>query len=211
MANINTHPLYKLWNGMKRRCSNERARQYCDYGGRGITVCDRWQKSFQDFVTDMGPRPQGWTIERVDNNAGYSPENCRWATRAEQLLNKRNNIRVTVEGREYLAHTLAKRCGLDPRTIAKRAARGLSLAAVLDPKWRGNPDGARIGAASSATKRRSATHCKRGHPLSGENLRLAPAGMRVCRECSRIRDRKYYAQRQGMPPCEPLHSEASGR
>ncbi len=87
--NVNAHPLYKTWISMRVRCNNPNAHGYECYGGRGITVCDRWD-SFELFVEDMGVRPQGFTLDRINNDEGYSPDNCRWAAKATQLSNRRD-------------------------------------------------------------------------------------------------------------------------
>jgi len=102
------HPEYDIWTAMNQRCRNPNSAGFKIYGGRGIEVCERWLKSFDNFIEDMGPRPTRLhSIERRDNNLGYSKDNCCWATRKEQNNNRRNNHRVTIGGVEK---TMAQWC-----------------------------------------------------------------------------------------------------
>lgn len=96
---VKKHPLYATWRGMRQRCISPTCKDYPHYGGRGIRVCERWLNSFNNFVADMGPRPSNkHTIDRIDNSKDYEPGNVRWATRAEQSLNRRCTRFRTING-----------------------------------------------------------------------------------------------------------------
>ena len=131
-----THsPEFKIWQGMGQRCHNPRDIGFPNYGGRGIEVCVRWRESFEAFFADMGPRPSPkHTIDRVDNNGPYSPENCRWTTMQQQQRNKRDNV-IAVSGvaRRMCVMEAAQVAGILPNTVYERLRRGWSMERVLLP------------------------------------------------------------------------------
>ena len=124
-------PTYSSWCAMWTRCTNPNQSAWANYGGRGIKVCDRW-KDFEAFLQDMGPRPNGGTLDRLDVDGDYGPENCAWVTRAQQNRNKRNSIRIEHNGETLLLAEWAERLGLPYGTLYNRLYRyGWSVDAAL--------------------------------------------------------------------------------
>lgn len=114
---------YRSWKLMLSRCRNPNDPAFKNYGERGISVCDRWHR-YENFQADMGQRPTPkHTLERVDNNRGYSPENCRWATRAEQLRNRRNNVIVEIGGERMCQADAAAALGVSRGALRYHIAR----------------------------------------------------------------------------------------
>lgn len=120
-------PEYKVWRSMIDRCRNPRNNASKNYGGRGIDVCARWAESFEAFISDMGPRPSArHTVERIDNDLGYGPSNCRWATRFEQSRNMRSNIFLTIDGERMILTDACRKVGLKRATVESRIREGWS-------------------------------------------------------------------------------------
>lgn len=111
-----TARIYKVWAGMLARCQIQSASGYENYGGRGISVCKRWNE-FENFLADMGEPAIGMTIERNDNNGNYEPENCRWATRLEQGENKRNNRVIDYAGASMTVAGWSRHLGISHSTL----------------------------------------------------------------------------------------------
>jgi hypothetical protein len=122
---------YNLWRAMKRRCCNPNSTDYFMYGGRGIGVCLEWLHDFEQFYADMGPRPYGMQLDRIDNSLGYSKSNCRWATPKEQARNRRSNVHLTAFGDTRLASEWAKALGILQSDLFGRLKRGRSLEDVI--------------------------------------------------------------------------------
>jgi hypothetical protein len=117
---------------MVQRCCNPKHKNFRHYGGRGITVCDRWRTNFEVFLEDMGPRPSAkHSIERKDNNGNYEPGNCVWATQREQSRNKRTNRLVEFGGQTLCVEEWAAKLGLTSKAIHHRLDRGWSIDKAL--------------------------------------------------------------------------------
>jgi len=125
--------LRRVFKGMKDRCLKPNHEYFPDYGGRGISICERWLRGDGDssgykcFVIDMGDRPSpAHTLERIDNDKGYSPDNCKWATRAEQMLNRRNTIKMTFNGVTKPMAVWSRELGIPWGALRQRLLRGWS-------------------------------------------------------------------------------------
>jgi hypothetical protein len=133
---------HRTWNHIKQRCQNPNAVGYERYGGAGIEVCKEWSDSFEQFFADMGKAPSDkHTIERVDNSRGYSPDNCRWATRLEQMQNVSTNRNITFNGKTMSVAAWAREIGVSESCLYNRLHIGMSIDKALTKKqypWRTN-------------------------------------------------------------------------
>jgi hypothetical protein len=122
--------VHKIWDGMLQRCTNPKQKGFHRYGGRGITVCDRW-RSFENFLADMGEPPQGTSLDRINNDGNYEPSNCRWATAEEQANNRRNNRILTMDGRSLTVSQWSRLLKIGEGGIRHRLRSGMSDAQAL--------------------------------------------------------------------------------
>lgn len=118
-----TTPTYNTWRSMRLRCSNEKHISYSKYGGSGISVCDRWN-NFNNFLDDMGIRPIGKTLDRINNKGDYYKENCRWSSLSDQQNNKSNNVNITINGETLSVTRWAEKLKIDKHLIFNRIKRG---------------------------------------------------------------------------------------
>lgn len=114
-------PTYKTWKDMRKRCNNPNNTEYGSYGGRGISICKKWD-SFTAFLQDMGEKPSGTSIDRIDVNGNYEPSNCRWATQEEQSNNTRRTIRVTIDGETKSLKQWSEVYGMDYKLVNSRVS-----------------------------------------------------------------------------------------
>lgn len=208
---MNGTKTYNVWHSMRARCANPRNAAFKDYGGRGIAVCERWLK-FSGFFEDMGAAPEGGTLDRIDNNKGYSPDNCRWATPTEQGRNKRNNILITIGEETLPLSAWIERTGVSYGTAHQRIRIGwpphLAVTTPLVKDRKGVPRGLRAASWSAEPEyadlrkdieqiereRPKKAFCAQGHELSGANVRMR-GNTRNCIECVRLGNIRYRARK----------------
>lgn len=126
---LRNHPLYSIWKGMKYRCYNEKCKNYKDYGGRDIKMCDEWYNSMENFYNDMviGYIKGEVELDRINVNGNYCKENCRWVTQTQNANNKRNNKYISMNGIVRTAAEWGRLLGIKDNTITNRLKRGLSV------------------------------------------------------------------------------------
>lgn len=134
--------VYMVWQQLRDRCKNPNNPRWVDYGGRGIKVCERWDE-FASFLADMGDRPKGYQLDRIDNNGNYEPGNCRWATPSQNLNNRRINRRLTMNGETLSIAEWAERVGINWYTIRSRLIYGWTIERALTEPVRSNDTSSR--------------------------------------------------------------------
>ncbi len=157
----------QIWHGIKSRCNDPRNIGYHRYGGRGISLCKRWNK-FANFLKDLGVCPPGKQIDRIDNSSNYTPRNCRWVTAKENSRNKSSNRFLTHNNKTKTLSAWAEVTGINLTTIFYRFKAGHSPDRILSP---------------GRLKRIKSSHCSRGHIFDGTNTILRSNGYRACRLC----------------------------
>ncbi len=123
---------FKSWDSMKQRCLNQNSPDYSRYGGRGITVCERWLNSFEWFLEDLGERPEGRTLDRIDPDGNYEPGNCRWATASEQQFNRRFNKKLEYRGQVKPMVDLSSESGVPLKILRWRLENGWNIDRAIE-------------------------------------------------------------------------------
>jgi len=124
-------PERATYDHMIGRCYNKNNERFSTYGARGIKVCERWLSSFEAFLSDMGPKPKGFSLERIDVNRGYEPENCKWIPMAEQSKNTTRTVLITHSGKTMCASDWSKETGIKASVLYYRASKGLPPELIL--------------------------------------------------------------------------------
>lgn len=185
-----SHPLYTVWRSMISRCTDQASPHFANYGGRGISICERWRHDFHAFVADMGDRPPDTSIDRINNDGNYEPSNCRWATKKQQQSNRRVNILIAFNGETKPLKHWADAIGVKPDTIAERLRNGVPADVALTTKRLPRDlSGLQLGGDASGRKKQQRTHCIHGHAFTIATTYINKFGHRVCRTCHRQRER----------------------
>ncbi len=124
---------YTIWRRMKVRCTKEDAKDFPRYGGRGISICERWL-SFENFLEDMGVRPEGMQIDRINNDGNYEPSNCKWVTPRENSNNRRSSVFIEYMGKKQTIAQWAREIGVGPKTLRNRILSGWTVDNALTLK-----------------------------------------------------------------------------
>jgi hypothetical protein len=134
--NMSTSSEYASWEAMKSRCLNSKNRFYYNYGGRGIKVCEEWL-DFKNFIKDMGNKPnKNYSIERINVNGNYCPENCKWSDRYEQDRNRRNSVKFFINGEYKILMDIARENNLHQQTIKSRLLKGMTIKEAIDKQYK---------------------------------------------------------------------------
>lgn len=171
--------IYRIWCGIKRRC-NDPENPY--YGGKGVAVCEEWANSFERFLADMGEPEEGQSLDRIDPNKGYSPDNCRWASYSQQQNNRSNNVLITLKGETHTAAEWAELKGLNAGTIRERIRRGWPPEQALLPRLKSRHDRPkrRTRRVNLAMSKLEYLECKRAAELMGVSMsEVARKGLRL--------------------------------
>lgn len=187
---------YSIWCGIVQRCENPKSRFFCHYGGRGITLAPEW-RTFSAFHADMGDPPDGYTIERRNNDGPYSTSNCIWASRRTQQNNRRCNRSFTSDGVTHTVAEWSRLTGVHHNTITRRIDMGWPASAVLSPEHKMDLSGLSRGGKANGERLKALTHCKRGHLFDEANTHWN-GKQRVCRLCRRDAARDYRATRRSI-------------
>tara|TARA_R110002051_G_scaffold242078_1_gene302440 strand:+ start:921 stop:1466 length:546 start_codon:yes stop_codon:yes gene_type:complete len=176
---MKSYNCYMSYRDMLNRCYNPNNKSYLNYGGRGITVCPEWKDSFWAFLEDMGERPDGYSIERIDVNGDYTPENCKWISRSDQQKNKRNTVYVSYKGKEHRLAELAEELGVNYNALHKR----IFKLKLPEDRW-------------AEPLNAPPTHCKKGLHLMTDARTDPKTGLRKCRQCEKDYLREWRAARR---------------
>ena len=191
-----------IWHGIKQRCLNPNNHAYKYYGGRGIKICDRWRDNLSNFLDDMGHPAEGMTIDRIDNNGNYEPSNCRWASRANQMSNRRVNRFLEFDGKRQTAMQWATELGIPHQTIYQRINLGWPVEKILLPEKQINKSGLALGGAANGARNSAKTHCKNGHEFSPQNTGKNGKNGRSCKRCKADKQNiRNKMKRHLTPPC----------